>query len=68
MNSEYRKKLAQRLKCRESDIEWGPEYFGIKICGRTYVITDVTIEEDGNQYIHLRGVEGKFKLPENLEE
>lgn len=68
MNSEYRKLLAEKLKCRESDIEWGPEYFGIKICGRTYNITHVTTDEDGTQYIHLRGVEGKFKLPESLEE
>lgn len=68
MNSEYRKLLAEKLKCREEDIEWGPEYFGIKICGRTYKITDVTIDENNTQTIHLLGVEGKFKLPDNLEE
>lgn len=67
MNSEYRKLLAEKLKCRETDIEWGPEYFGIKICGRTYKIIDVK-QEPERVTIVLEGVEGKFKLPDNLEE
>jgi predicted DNA-binding protein (MmcQ/YjbR family) len=67
MNSEYRKELAEKLNCREQDIEWGPEYTGIKICGRTYKITQV-IQEDKKMTIHLLGVEGKFKLPEHLDE